>query len=111
MINERFLGTKILDRAASFNIFTQSVGDILAQRPTGDGTIGAVATNPTKQDNLQDPVNSFPRYAHSIGHSFEAIGRFPCADIDHVKLVQGDADSGWNLAVSGMFNVPGCSKF
>lgn len=110
MINQRFLGTKILDRAATFNIFTESVRDVLAQKPIGDDTIGAVGTDRTKEENLQDPVTPFPRYAHLIGHSFEAIGRFPCADIDHMKHVQGDADDGWNLAVSGMFNVPGCSK-
>lgn len=110
MINQRFLGTKILDRAATFNIFTQSVRDSLAQKPIGDDTIGADGTDLTKEENLQNPVTPFPRYAHLIGHSFEAVGRFPCTDIDHVKHVQGDADNDWNLAVSEIFNVPGCSK-
>ncbi|RYP51143.1 hypothetical protein DL768_003490 [Monosporascus sp. mg162] len=107
-VNQYFLATKLLDRAAIFNIFTHNVRDSLRQNHVDENA--ADSTDFRDKDDLPNPVTPFPGYAHFTGQSFEATGRFRLGDIDHVDLVrcETDDDYDWLSSVSDMFNVSGC---
>ncbi|RYP78211.1 hypothetical protein DL771_000688 [Monosporascus sp. 5C6A] len=105
-VNQYFLATKLLDRAAIFNIFTQNVRDSPRQNHVDENA--ADSTDSRDEDDLPNPVTPFPRYAHFTGQSFEATGRFRLEGTDHVDLVRGEASYDWLSRVSNMFNVNGC---
>ncbi|KAF7554349.1 hypothetical protein G7Z17_g2957 [Cylindrodendrum hubeiense] len=105
--NQSFLATKLFDRAVIFNIFTQSVVDSLSQKHI-DETIGADGTDLEKKESLENAVTPFPRYAHFVGHSFEAAGRLRLTNVDHLNHTRGDADDEWFSFVSDMVNESGC---
>ncbi|KAL6887054.1 putative ankyrin repeat protein [Trichoderma evansii] len=104
-INQDFLATKLLDRAAIFNIFVQNWRDSLRKRRAeGDESIPEV-----EEYDIPDPVTPFSRYTHFIGQSFEAAGRIRINRIDHADLIRGDWDDRWMLEVSDLFNAAGCT--
>ncbi|KAH6603971.1 hypothetical protein Trco_007417 [Trichoderma cornu-damae] len=103
-INGDFLATKLLDRAAVFNIFVQNRRDSLRQRRAdGDESVPKIAS----KGDVPDPVTPFSRYTHFIGHSFEAAGRFRIDKMNHADLIRGDPDDHWTTAVSNVFNTDG----
>jgi hypothetical protein len=115
-INRRFLATKIPDRAVIFNLFTQ---DITAsqERPApylDDNTIEATGQTPNDDGQGNEattrPVTPFPRYAHLLGHSFEASGRFRLENVDHLDLIRGEPNGDWFSWISTLFHVPGARK-
>jgi hypothetical protein len=107
--NEEFLATKLLDRAAIFNVFAQNWRDSLRQRRAeGDDNI----PEDYERDNMPDPVTPFTRYTHFIGHSFEASGRIRKDWINHADLIRGgNGQEPWVNPLSKMFNTDGCSKY
>lgn len=106
--NEDFLATKLLDRAAIFNVFVQNWRDSLRQRRAGgDESIPEIEVH----GDVPDPITPFSRYTHLIGHSFEAAGRIRINQMNHSDLVRGDPDDLWITDVSGLFNTEGCSKY
>jgi hypothetical protein len=101
--NQRFLATKLPDRAAIINLFTQVVCKNQKQSPVAEDGAGPAAPNPNDNDqgdNLADPVTPFPQYAHYIGHSFEAAGKIPIEDVDHLALVNGGLSGEWLSSLS-----------
>ncbi|RYP16723.1 hypothetical protein DL765_004959 [Monosporascus sp. GIB2] len=107
-VNQYFLATKLLDRAAIFNIFTHNLRDSLKQNHVNENA--ADSTDVRGEGDLSNPVTPFPRYAHFTGQSFEATGRIRMDDTDHVDLVRCETDGhyNWLAKVSDMFNVSGC---
>ncbi|KAI1099976.1 putative ankyrin repeat protein [Jackrogersella minutella] len=103
--NQRFLATKILDRAVIFNIFVQSKRDSWEQNPVDDDVASIMV--PRNKDYPSDPVTPFPRYAHHIGNSFDATGRLRLNEMDHLDLIRGDPKDHWFSDVSKIFNVDG----
>ncbi|KAJ8131775.1 hypothetical protein O1611_g1848 [Lasiodiplodia mahajangana] len=105
-VNQHFLGTKIFDRATIFNIFTQMRPDSLKQRSLGDnaGNISELGI----ADEQANSITPFPRYTHTIGHSFEAAGRNQLYIQNHIDIVRGQLlDDKWFDLVSSNFNVSG----
>jgi hypothetical protein len=114
-INERFLATKILDRAVMFNVFTQNERASQKQSPLGENTVDATATGPDVRDGedvAAGPVTPFPRYSHHLGHSFEAAGRFRVSDVDHLALIRGESGGeNWIARLSALFNRESLRKY
>lgn len=109
--NEQFLSTKILDRSAVFNVFSQNLRHSRKQNPIDENTAGETGLVPdgsAEDDNAAGPVTPFTRYSHHDGHSFEAAGRIRVFHADHAALVRGEG--GWFLMLSGYFNVIGYRK-
>ncbi|KAI2472567.1 putative ankyrin repeat protein [Annulohypoxylon bovei var. microspora] len=88
-INHNFLATKILDRAAIFNVYS----DVFPRTP----------------EDPPDPVTPFQPCAHFIGQAFEAVGRLRCRYIDHVDLIRGDPKREWIPTVFKIFSSSGCT--
>lgn len=93
-INQRFLATKLPDRAAILNVFATQT-NCRNQEPSSrnEATAGPVAPHPDNsgpEDGVADPVIPFSQDAHYIGQSFEAAGRFARENVDHVALVRGE---------------------
>lgn len=112
-INQRFLATKILDRAAIFNLFVQNKLDSKKENSIDDNNIGVAAPDvdaTDEDDDAADAVTPFRRYTHHLGHSFEAVGRSRLDDVDHVALVRGEPSGAWFPWLSDIFNVPGFGK-
>lgn len=114
--NERFLATKILDRAAIFNVYTQNLRKSRKQNPADENIAEGTVPGPdgsSKKEEAADPVTPFPQYAHHYGHSFEAVGKFRLPDVDHAALIHGK-ESGvsgdWFPWLSNLFNVVGFRK-
>ncbi|KAI1387300.1 ankyrin repeat protein [Hypoxylon trugodes] len=104
--NETFLATKLLDRAVVFNVFTHNVRTSLDKCPIDDNA-SYIAKPSGPYDELANPVTPFPRYAHAIGHSFEAYGRIACLTISHMELMEDDPSDGWLPLVTNAINIPG----
>ena len=112
-INQRFLATKILDRAAIFNMFIQNKLDGKKENRIDGNNMGAAAPDvdgTDEDDDAADTVTPFRRYTHHLGHSFETVGRFRIDDVDHVALVRGEPNGVWFPWLSDVFNVPGFGK-
>jgi hypothetical protein len=108
-VTQRFLATKLLDRAAIFNVFSQSTRDSLRQNPVDKNT--PEGTDPNGDDDLPGPVTPFPRYGHYSGQSFEAGLRIRLDNTDHLDLIRGGLSFDyWFSDVSSIFNVSGCRK-
>lgn len=107
--NENFLATKLLDRAAIFNVFAQNWrGSLRQRRAEGDDSI----PEGYEHDDVPDPITPFSRYTHCIGQSFEASGRHRNDWIDHADLIHGDNwEDPWIKSVSDRFNEHGYSKY
>ncbi|TAQ90941.1 hypothetical protein B7494_g700 [Chlorociboria aeruginascens] len=106
-VNQRFLATKLLDRAAIFNVFSQSTRASLRQNPVDKNT--PEGTDPNGDDDLPDPVTPFPPYGHHSGQSFEAGLRIQLDNTDHLDLIRGELSfDSWFSAVSSIFNVSDC---
>ena len=102
--NREFMNTKLLDRAAIFNVFTQATNKI------DKNAVGAVAPRLSGKDgdNLAAvPVTPFSPDAHLLGHLFERAGMFPQTDVDHAALIRGGA---WVESLSSCFNSMGFRK-
>jgi hypothetical protein len=116
MINQRFLSTKILDRAAIFNMFAQNSPESQNQNIqdlVAENSVGAAAPNllgRDEDDEAVDSVTPFPRYAHHVGHSFEAAGRYRYDGARHTGLVRGEPSGTWVSWLSELFNVAGFRK-
>lgn len=107
--NQDFLATKILDRAAIFNIITENIRESLEQKPIDNSASYTYGPGVYKA-NPPNRVAPFPRYAHSIGHSFEAAGRINCDNLGHLDLVRGRSDyedDWWTTMVSNVLNTNG----
>ncbi|KAF5011778.1 hypothetical protein FDECE_2145 [Fusarium decemcellulare] len=104
--NQRFLATKLLDRAMVFNIFSQNVRDSLREKPIDHNSMAADGIDYSK-DDFFNVVTPFPRYAHFIGHSFEAFGRIRWDNKNHLDLVNGPGSICFSAA-SRRFGVTGC---
>jgi len=118
-INRRFLATKIPDRAVIFNLFTQDTSASQEPPPprlddgTVDATVNAAALVPDGGQGSEattGPVTPFPRFAHLLGQSFEAAGRFRLDNVDHVAIIRGEPSGDWFPFVSDCFNVAGARK-
>jgi hypothetical protein len=112
-INHRFLETKMLDRAAVFNLFTQNMRQSREKcRFYGEipGGLAPIILGYDEQDQISGPVTPFPRYAHHIGHAFEAAGRSRINRLDHSTLARGEPDGTRFPWVSSLFNVDGFRK-
>ncbi|KAI0099851.1 putative ankyrin repeat protein [Nemania sp. FL0031] len=106
IVNLRFLETKILDRSTIFNIFTQKRRSGLKKRAIGDdiGTMIELGI----ADSQANSITPFPRYAHAIGHAFEAAGKYQLDIQDHIDIVRGQLpDDRWFDSVSSGFNASG----
>jgi hypothetical protein len=114
-INQRFLGTKILDRAGVFNLFTQNESQSRKRcRIDGKDVGGLIPTllDSNKEDDTSGPVTPFPRYSHHVGHAFEAPGRSRLNELDHSALIRGGAlDDMWLPWVSSLFNLDGFREY
>ncbi|KAL2192491.1 putative ankyrin repeat protein [Corynascus similis CBS 632.67] len=103
--NQRFLSTKIIDRAVIFNVFVQNPRKT-SKRDSIDKSTAEVIWGPKNEDNdASDPATPFPRYAHELGHSFETAGRFVIVDLNHKSLIKG---GNWVQWLAEQFNSPGC---
>ncbi|KAK4244200.1 hypothetical protein C7999DRAFT_44090 [Corynascus novoguineensis] len=91
--NQRFLSTKIIDRAVVFNVFVQN-----PRKTSKQDSIDKSTAEPI-------PATPFPRYAHELGHSFETAGRFVMVDLNHKSLIKGGE---WVQWLAEQFNSPGC---
>jgi hypothetical protein len=115
LANQRFLTTKLFDRACIYNYFVQDVKASLAETSPIDENPAPVDGVGSKSVDVNKAVTPFSRYAHFVGHSFEASGRWRANQMSHLNLVRDEASS--NLGViskwlgSGMFTcsdvVPG----
>lgn len=105
-INDNFLATKLFDRAAIFNIFSQNIRDSLK----GTASDKVTDIDSDKQNDIDEfnTVTPFPRYVHFAGQSFESAGRIRVQPIDHIDLVRGDPDDEWITGVSDILNIDGC---
>jgi hypothetical protein len=119
-VNQRFLATKILDRAAIFNVIahpeTQPEREYRKRNLADESTVKTTASSlddMDEDDDIAAAVTPFSRYAHHHGHSFEGPGWFRLRDVDHLALVRG-APSGkfgeWFSWLSGFFNMKGLRK-
>jgi hypothetical protein len=115
MINERFFGTKVLDRAGIFNLFTQNSSQSREKcRIDGKDAGGLIPTllHTNEEEDTPGPVTPFPRYAHHIGHVFEAAGRSRLNGLDHSAFTRGGAPGAmWLPWISDLFNVDGFREF
>lgn len=115
-VNQRFLATKILDRAAIFNVFTHPEREDMKQNPVDEGTVKAKGPGPDdmgQDDDMADPVTPFSRYVHHYGHSFEGAGRARLLDVDHLALVRGEPSrklGSWFSWLSTHFNAKAFRK-
>ncbi len=104
--NRYFLDTKLLDRAAIFNVFTLT-------HPThkiGENDLGAVAPRPSDKDDENGaaaPVTPFPPDAHRLWNLFERPGSSLQIDLDHLAFIRGGA---WVSGLSSCFNSTGFRK-
>lgn len=117
-VNQRFLATKIPDRAAIFNLFAQITRKSQKPNPVDENTAGAAAPSLNGRepdDDVADPVTPFPPYAHHLGHSFEAAGTNRQEDVDHVALIRGGPSGGpsgeWFSWLSHLFSMDVSRKF
>lgn len=93
--NQRFLTTKLFDRACIYNYFAQDVKASLAEiHPIGENFV-----------DLSKAVIPFSRYAHFVGHSFEASGRWRANDMSHLNLIQDESSP--NLGIISKWFGPG----
>ncbi|KAM0514996.1 hypothetical protein ACHAPE_006318 [Trichoderma viride] len=90
--NQRFLTTKLFDRACIFNHFIQ---DVKASRAEGLADDNSTPDDGVDYENvdLDKAVTPFRRYAHFVGHSFEASGKFRSHHMGHLDLVRDEASS------------------
>jgi hypothetical protein len=112
-VNKRFLATKILDRAAIFNVFTHRSGRSSKQNPIDEATTEGAAPGLNgggEDDDAANLITPFPRYTHHQGHSFEAAGRFLEGIVQHADLTRGQESTDSFSVMSGLFNVPGFCK-
>jgi hypothetical protein len=114
LVNHRFLTTKLPDRAAIFNLFTDIVPKQQKSELVDEKTAETAALNPDSSDQdgrAPDPVTPFTRIVHHIGHSFDAAGRFARDDVDHNSLIRGEPSGKWLSLLSDLFNVDGSREF
>ncbi|SPJ73238.1 uncharacterized protein FTOL_02968 [Fusarium torulosum] len=93
LANQRFLTTKLFDRACIYNYFVQDVKASLAEIHPTDENITLVNGVGSKIGDLNKAVTPFSRYAHFVGHSFEASGRQRASPMSHLNLVRDEASS------------------
>ncbi|KAM0218323.1 hypothetical protein ACHAPA_002405 [Fusarium lateritium] len=86
-VNQRFLTTKLYDRACIYNYFAQNIKASLAESTTNANSVhvSGIGTESVQSDKVVTP---FPRYAHFVGHSFEACGRWRSNILNHLDLVR-----------------------
>jgi hypothetical protein len=109
-INQRFLETKMLDRAGVFNFFTQNIRQSREKcRIDGEypGGLVPIILEHDEEDEIPGPVTPFPRYAHHIGHAFEAAGRLRSNTLDHSMLARGEPDGTSFPWMSSLLNGDG----
>ena len=108
-VNERFLATKLLDRASIFNIYTQVERSSQKPNPVDETIVEATALSSDARDeeDMVDPVTPFLRHTHTLGQSFEAFGAGRVTDADHVTLVRGEVNGGWFAYLTERFHVNG----
>jgi hypothetical protein len=113
-VNQRFLATKIPDRAAVFNLFTRITPKNEEPNPVDANLAGVDGLGPKdtrdQDEGAADPATPFAQDAHFIGNSFEAAARFPRGDVDHLSLIRGERSGQWLSSLSNLFNVDGSRK-
>ena len=86
--NRQFSATKILDRAAIFNIFSRSMRESFNCCPFDKTSVYFWDVEMYK-DDPPDVLTPFTPYVHSSGQSFESAARFSEVGLDHLDLVRG----------------------
>ncbi|KAK1244948.1 hypothetical protein MKX08_004577 [Trichoderma sp. CBMAI-0020] len=108
--NQEFLSTKLFDRAAIFNVFSENTHEARNQRPI-DGEATHDTTTEIDHDALGAPAadTPFPTSTYAVGHSFESVGRYGLKKLNHLHMVSGDGpDESWVRRIFKMFNMDGC---
>lgn len=110
--NQKFLSTKLFDRATVFNVFAQNIHDARNRR-LFDGKSTHATVTKSDHDTLGAPAADTPlsSFAYAVGHSFESVGRYGLEKLDHLHMVSGDGlDESWVRRIFKMFNMDGCRK-
>ncbi|EHK48132.1 ankyrin repeat protein [Trichoderma atroviride IMI 206040] len=108
--NQKFLSTKLFDRATIFNVFAQNIHDT-RNHQLFDGKTPYATVTKNDHDALGAPAadTAFSSLTYAVGHSFESVGRYGLGKLDHLHMVSGDGpDESWVSRIFKMFNMGGC---
>lgn len=110
--NQKFLSTKLFDRATIFNVFAQNIHDTRNHR-LFDGKPTYATVTKSDHDALGAPAAdiALSSFTYAVGHSFESVGRYGLEKLEHLHMISGDGpEESWVTRIFRMFNEDGCRE-